>query len=283
MGYQQVKIGRTILIIVIVFTVLLEMLSSGFQVQAGRFGISSVGRMFLTVFLLMYVWDGSKWARWILVVLLFAAAGLMVTIALTFPAISERSDLVALLIGLGVIYLMLSMGLASPWMGAYQNARRPRNGTEVYHDLAMHIALKTRTEFSPAEIADLDYLRSLCLPPSVIDFYTKYEPKGCAEGQVRLLSIDDIRRENSELTPGAYVSPLGYVVFATTFCGDVYCFNINQQRDGEPEIVLISHEVVEEGISSDDAAKIAKPVAKNLSDFLKKFIDNQLDENCIYP
>ena len=151
-----------------------------------------------------------------------------------------------------------------------------------YHAIIERIALQTKTRFGPASEAALDHLRSLNLPQTVIDFYSRHEPQGCAEGQIRLWGVDHIREENADLMPGADVAPLGYVVFATTFCGDTYCFNTNRQRDGEPEIVLISHEVVTEDISPDEAARVAKPVAANLLDFLNQFADGQIDEECVY-
>jgi hypothetical protein len=139
------------------------------------------------------------------------------------------------------------------------------------------------TKFRAASRRSLASLRSLRVPKPVVDFYASYEPSECAEGQVRLWPIADILRENQELVPGAYVSALGYVVFATTYCGDAYCFDISAvDSRGDPPIVLISHEVVSEDTTADDVSQLAKPVAKNLCDFLQKFTRGELDEDCIY-
>jgi hypothetical protein len=101
--------------------------------------------------------------------------------------------------------------------------------------------------------------------------------------KVRLWPISDIVVENGGAVPGAYISPHGYVVFASTFCGDAYCFDINIMSDDDPRIVLISHEVVSDEISADQARRLAKPVAINLRDFLEKFISKEIDEECAYP
>lgn len=100
----------------------------------------------------------------------------------------------------------------------------------------------------------------------------------------RLWPISDMLVENRDAVPGAYVSPHGFVVFGSTFCGDAYCFDINTlvDKDDEPGIVLISHEVISEEISADEARRLAKPVTKNLREFLEQFIREEIDEESIY-
>ena len=152
-----------------------------------------------------------------------------------------------------------------------------------YQKLVDVISAETNTEFRAASKADVAALRALRLPDPVLDFFARHEPSECAEGQVRLWPIADILKENRDLVPGAYVAPLGYVVFSTTFCGDTYCFDVNVvNKDNEPRIVLISHEVVEEDITAEEAKRLAKPVAKNLYEFLEKYTRQELDEECIY-
>lgn len=153
-----------------------------------------------------------------------------------------------------------------------------------YKKLVNRIAAQTGTTFRAASKQDLDALRALRLPEPVVSFYAQYEPSGCAEGQARLWPVSDILQENRDLIPGAYVAPLGYVVFATTYCGDAYCFDTNvADAKREPRIVLISHEVVEKGITAERARLCAKPVAKNLYEFLELLVASKLDEECVYP
>jgi len=152
-----------------------------------------------------------------------------------------------------------------------------------YQKLIDQISAQTGTTFRPASEAHLSALRALPLPNPIVDFFALHEPSDCAEGQVRLWPIAEIIKENRDLVPGAYVAPHGYVVFATTFCGDTYCFDLNEvDEQNEPRVVLISHEVVGEDITADEAIRLAKPVAKNLFEFLERFAREELDEECIY-
>jgi hypothetical protein len=152
-----------------------------------------------------------------------------------------------------------------------------------YKKLVKLIAAQTGTKFRAASQSDLAELRALRLPDSVVDFYARHEPSEIAEGQVRLSTIADMLQENRDLLPGAYVAPLGYVVFATTIGGDAYCFDVNVvSPTSEPRIVLISHEVVGKDITAESAKRLAKPVASNLYEFLEKFERIELDEECLY-
>jgi len=93
-----------------------------------------------------------------------------------------------------------------------------------------------------------------------------------------------VLEENRDLTPGAYVAPLGYVVFATTYGGDAYCFDVKTVGPhGEPRVVLISHAAtaIRKGMAA-DATRLAKPVAENLLGLLEKLERSELDEDCVY-
>jgi hypothetical protein len=149
-----------------------------------------------------------------------------------------------------------------------------------YDELAEKISKLTGTAFRPATHDDLSKLIELHLPQPIIDFYASYAPIRCAEGQVRLWPIADLLVENSSAVPGAFLAPHGYIVFASTYCGDAYCFDIN--ASDEPCIVLISHEVVSEEISAEEARRLAKPIARNLREFLDKFVHREIEEECIY-
>ena len=160
-----------------------------------------------------------------------------------------------------------------------------RRGTHAlqYQKIIIDISTQTDTLFRPATNADLFSLQSLGVPKSIVDFYALHEPSKCAEGQIRLWPIKEILQENRDLVPGAYISPFGYVVFATTFCGDTYCFDLNKiDEQTEPGIVLISHEVVSDDIDAQEAARLAKPVENNLFEFLERFTRDAIDEVCIY-
>jgi hypothetical protein len=149
----------------------------------------------------------------------------------------------------------------------------------TYQKPVDEISAQTGTTFRRASKRGLAALGALRLPKPVVDFFASHEPSECAEGQVRLWPIAAILQENRDLVPGVYVTPLGYIVFATTFCGDTYCFDLNKvDKEGEPRIVLISHEGVGGDISAQEAFRLAKPIAKNLYEFLEKFAGDELDE-----
>jgi SMI1 / KNR4 family (SUKH-1) len=116
----------------------------------------------------------------------------------------------------------------------------------------------------------------------VLDFFSAYEPSACVEHQVRLWPIEQILEENESYVPGCYASKHGYVVFATTLCGDTYCFDISQGGQTEPRIVLLSHEVIDEDTTAAQISRLAKPVAKSLYEFLDQFVRGEVDEECVY-
>ena len=151
-----------------------------------------------------------------------------------------------------------------------------------YESLILQISDQTGVAFRAASPRDLSKLEALGLPQPVLDFYGSYEPSECAEGQVRLWPIQHIVEENTSLTPGCYSSRHGFVVFATTFCGDAYCFDSRRGEQCEPIIVLISHEVVGEETTAAEFIQLAKPVAPSLHEFLEQFVRGQIDEECVY-
>lgn len=120
----KVRLGRWVLLTIIVITVLSELAVAGLSIQAGRFKGSHIGRALLTVWLLWRVWDGAGWARWLLAALFLVTALFAATIGLAFPAAQERPEVVALFVVVGAVCVAFGVGLASPWVGAYQAARR---------------------------------------------------------------------------------------------------------------------------------------------------------------
>ena len=151
-----------------------------------------------------------------------------------------------------------------------------------YAPLIEQIAEQTLVKFRPASPVDLAKLKALGVPDSILAFYGEFEPSKCAQGQVRLWPIQQVLEENEAYVPGAYVSKHGYIVFATTLCGDTYCFDLTQLGQAEPRIVLLSHEVIHEDTMEAEISRLAKPVAQTLRQFLDQFIRGEVDEECIY-
>lgn len=151
-----------------------------------------------------------------------------------------------------------------------------------YSEVMEKITALTKTRFREAFVDELEALKVLRLPNSVIEFFSMYSLDEFLERNIRLWTIPDIVDENTKYVPGCYLAPLGYVVFGSTDSGDAYCFDINNMDScSEPSIVLVSHEVIDETTSATDAARLAKLVADNLYDFLGKFVREEVDEQCI--
>lgn len=151
-----------------------------------------------------------------------------------------------------------------------------------YAPLILQIADQTGVEFRAASPADLAKLEALGVPASILGFYREFEPSECAEGQVRLWPIQHVLEENEAYVPGAYASKHGYIVFASTLCGDAYCFDLTQRGRSDPRIVLLSHEMIYEETTAAEMARLAKPVAQTLHEFLQQFIRGEVDEECVY-
>ena len=72
-------------------------------------------------------------------------------------------------------------------------------------------------------------------------FYQEYQPNHISflKNNTILLTIDDILEENTELAPGAVLSKLGIIVFATTIGGNVVCIDTNDSNEGDPVVLII--------------------------------------------
>ena len=126
-----------------------------------------------------------------------------------------------------------------------------------YAPLIEQIAEQTGVEFRTSSPMDLTKLEALGVPESILAFYREHEPSECAQGQVRLWPIEQVLEENEAYVPGAYASKHGYIVFATTLCGDTYCFDLTQRGQADPRIVLLSHEVITEDTSAAEYVRAA--------------------------
>lgn len=151
-----------------------------------------------------------------------------------------------------------------------------------YQSVIAEISIQTGVIFRGSGYFELRKLKSLGLPKAIIAFFRKYQPTQCVEGQVRLWPIAEIVAENREFVPGYYVSKLGYVVFATSLYGDVYCFDLTTKSTDEPPVVLISHDEIYEETSTSEVAALAKPIAKDLLSFLQAFVRQEVDTECLY-
>ena len=141
-----------------------------------------------------------------------------------------------------------------------------------YGLVVAQISEQTGVSIRPASLFELTKLKDLGLPESILNFYREFEPSEAVERQVCLWPIERILEENEALIPGCYSSPLGYIVFATTFCGDAYCFDITRGQSAEPRIMLFSHEMVDEHTTAEELARLGKQVSRDFEDFFPNLL-----------
>ena len=126
----KARLGKWVLLALIIFTALSELALAGLSIRAGQLKGSQIGRVLLTGWLLWRVWDGAGWARWLLSGLFLATAVFACTLGVASPTVAGRPDMLTLLVGMGAICVAFGVGLASPWVGAYQAVRRGRPDAE---------------------------------------------------------------------------------------------------------------------------------------------------------
>ncbi len=132
-------------------------------------------------------------------------------------------------------------------------------------------------EFEPANPELLAKLKKYNLPEHIVGFYENYDP-GNLEGAVYLDCLDGVLVENEESWLGCNTSKHGFIVFATTGCGDGICFNLNNMIDGTPEIVHLSHDEDYSEATKEEIAKDAQHICDSFMEFLEIFADGDPDE-----
>ena len=154
-----------------------------------------------------------------------------------------------------------------------------KNYKPLVDQIALRISPAICPMFGPAPEAQLQQLTGLRLPQAVLDFYRAFAPSRQIEGAIAIFTVAQILEEHQQWGFGSFTAPHGYIPLARTLVGDRYCFDLNRVgADGEPGIVLISHELVDPGITAGQLQQIAKPVAKDLHEFLGQFLRDAVDE-----
>jgi hypothetical protein len=135
----------------------------------------------------------------------------------------------------------------------------------------------------PASAEDLQRAEAARFPAELLDFYRQCNPADYIELQQRIWSIDSALVENKDAVPGCALSPHGFIVFASTLCGDAYCIDTNVvTSEGKHPVVLFSHEMIEEDAELSDIQSLRVEVATSLEDFLTKFTAETLSEEPSY-
>ena len=135
----------------------------------------------------------------------------------------------------------------------------------------------------PASAEDLQRAEEAGFPSELIAFYRECEPSDCIEIKQRIWSISNALVENRDAVPGCALFPHGFIVFASTLCGDSYCIDKNVRTPaGHHPVVLFSHEMIEEDTPPSRMQSLRLEVAKSLEDFLVKFTSESLIDEPLY-
>lgn len=152
--------------------------------------------------------------------------------------------------------------------------------TEAIEELRAELRKAGGGDLGPANVDDIELAKSFGFPSVLVNFYSQGAPTskaGLAELDQRIWSVQNAIAENKDYVPGADLFPLGYVVFASNRFGDAYCVDTLQVNSaGEHPIVLLPHDVFEEGASLEDVERYRLVVATDLEDFLRRFAQRTL-------
>jgi hypothetical protein len=137
-------------------------------------------------------------------------------------------------------------------------ARVQRQGTPAY--------------FGSAAPDDLDWLKKQQIPDSVVRFFAQAEPKAEVEIEgIRLVPIAKMKDYNTQHVPGIATSRYGYIVFASTVGGDVYCINVNElDAETQPSVYIVNHDRVHQTASLDEVKANSYKVARSFRAFIQR-------------
>ncbi len=154
---------------------------------------------------------------------------------------------------------------------------------EAIHDLIVKLKEQGRPETRPASAESLRLAEEAGFPDELITFYRQCEPEHSIVLEQCIWSIEHALVENTDAVPCCALSPHGFIVFASTGCGDSYCIDINVTTpEGHHPVVLFSHEVIHEDTPPAEIRPLRVEVASSLEDFLRKFTNGTLSEEPAY-
>lgn len=144
---------------------------------------------------------------------------------------------------------------------------------------------------------DKDELKNLSnykVPQIVINFYKEFSTIDGIDlgGDVIFLSLNEIKRENSELTPGALLIKYGLVTIASTTGGNAICLDLNTINDEEPRIVIADKTIftdkeiiifkngvmMKENLSYEVIKKYVVEINSTFTGFLEMLINEEIDD-----
>ena len=141
---------------------------------------------------------------------------------------------------------------------------------------------------------DLIMLKNYNFPKKIIDFYREYSPSRnlIIHGGINLFSLNNMKKENSDLAPSAYLIKYGVFAFANTFGGNAICMDLNMISEGEPRIIIADHSVFCDKelyifrngqmenleLSYDVIKEIAPQICSKFTNFLEMAANEEFDD-----
>ena len=119
---EQARRGRRVLIILTVLIALGEIVIAVADIQKGRYGATDLTRLALTMLLFWQVWDGARWARFLLAALCLGGVVMMVVWGITAEQVPAWVVVAAV-----AVLVLFYVSLISAPIGAYQAYRRSRS------------------------------------------------------------------------------------------------------------------------------------------------------------
>jgi hypothetical protein len=139
----------------------------------------------------------------------------------------------------------------------------------------------------PATPENIKRAEEAGFPRELIEFYGSHEPnpeRTCVQLEQRIWCIASALEENKDAVPGIGLFPRGYVVFASTMCGDAYCIDTNVSTpDGQHPVVLFAHDSIDEDTDPAYIQASRVEVASSFDEFILKFAAGALVEEPRYP
>lgn len=141
---------------------------------------------------------------------------------------------------------------------------------------------------------ELKNLLNYKVPQIVINFYKEFSTIDGIDlgGDVIFLSLNEIKRENSELTPGALLIKYGLVTIASTTGGNAICLDLNTTNDEEPRIVIADKTIftdkeiiifknglmIKKNLSYEVIKKYVVEISSTFTGFLEMLINEEIDD-----
>lgn len=160
--------------------------------------------------------------------------------------------------------------------------------SEVRIQQASQLRTNLRKKYSVgaprSDFGFLTLLRGLSLRTDIPGMLALAGPGHSVDASIVTLSgPSEVIGESLFYSPGWELFWKGYVVCGSTACGDNYFFDTKRRdKDGWPQIVLLSHEESYFWVPRRRIEKIAKVVAADYLEFVEKFLKGSVEDRCLY-